>query len=130
MMTFSRRNLKGIAGGIAHQFNCSTSYYAYQAVSEKQDQVQIDLLTLGISPNLFDVERNRILAGMCQSTLFGAITKWHDLELREANLVIDFDFESLDGKGIQVRVVVTLCDEQGKLWIGRDSSYTIIDWRE
>ncbi len=126
----TRRNLKGIAGGVAHQFNSSAGYYAYQAVSEKQPQAQIDLLTLSISPSLFDVERNRILSGMCQSTLLGAITKWHDLELQEAKLVINFDLDSFDGEGIGVTVVVTLCDEQGKLWIGRDISYVVVDWRE
>jgi len=36
VMGLTRRNLKGIAGGVAHQFNCLTNYYAYQAVSEKQ----------------------------------------------------------------------------------------------
>ncbi len=129
-MVSSRRNLKGIAGGVAHQFNCSTSYYAYQAVVNKQPLARIDLLTLNISPELFAVERNRILAGMCQSTLWGAITRWPELELQSAEIVINFDLGSQDGKGVQAKVVVTLCDERGKLWIGEDNSYIIIDWRE
>lgn len=129
-MGLSRRNLKGIAGGVAHQFNCSTSYYAYQVVTEKQAKAQIDLLTLNISPSLFNVERNRILAGMCQSTLLGAIAKWPDLELQKAKLDVNFDLASLDGKCIGITVVVALCDERGKLWIGRDSSYIVVDWRE
>lgn len=85
---------------------------------------------MSISPSLFDVERNRVLAGMCQGTLFGVITKWHDIELQYAKLKITFDLDSLDGKGIGVTVVATLSDEQRKLWIGRDSSYVVIDWRE
>ena len=88
------------------------------------------MLTLSIAPSLFNVERNQILAEMCQGTLFGAITKWPDLELQDAKLVIDFDLDSLDGKGLEVTVVVTLCDEQGKLWTGRNSSYVVIDWGE
>ena len=129
-MSSSRRNLKGIAGGVAHQFNCSTSYYAYQAVVNKQPLAGIDLLTLTISPELFAVECNRILAGMCQSTLWGAITRWPELELQSAEMVINFALDSLDGEGVKAKVVVTLCDERGKLWIGEDISYVVIDWRE
>ena len=60
----SRRNLKGIAGGVAHQFNCSTNYYAFQAVANNQPQIRINLQSLDITPDLFNVERNRILARM------------------------------------------------------------------
>ncbi len=129
-MGLSRRDLKGIAGGVAYQFNCSTSYYAFQAVSGNQPYTVIDLLRLRISPRLFDVERNRILAGMCQRTLLGAIRKWPDLKLQRAEMHIDFDLARLDGKGIQVTVEVSLCDELGRFWIGKDSSYIVIDWRE
>nr|WP_320050223.1 hypothetical protein [uncultured Desulfuromonas sp.] len=129
-MTLSRRNLKGIAGGVAHQFNCSTSYYAFQAVVNDQPQAKINLLSLEITPELFNVERNRIFAGMCQGTLTGAISRWPDLELKSAELVIDFDLSSLDGKGIMATAVVTLCDEGGQQWVSQDHSYIIIDWRE
>jgi hypothetical protein len=122
----TRRNLKGIA----HQFNCSTNYYAFQAVANNQPQTEINLLSLEITPELFNVERNRILAGMCQGPLTGAIRRWPDLELKSAELVIDFDLSSLDGKGIMATAVVTLCDELGKHWFGKDDSYVIIDWGE
>lgn len=129
-MTLSRKNLKGIAGGIAHQFNSSASSYAYQAVSNSQSQVSIDLLSLAITPSLFNVERNRILARMCQTTLWRNIKQWPDLEIQFTELVANFDLSSINEEGTWVTVVVSLCDERGKKWVGKDHSYTIIDWRE
>jgi len=44
-------------------------YYAWLAYQHGLLTVTIDLLELRIEPAEFDIERNRILAGMCQCTL-------------------------------------------------------------
>ncbi|GEM_PF-3765537 len=67
---------------------------------------------------------------MCQSKLLRAIIRWPDLELQSAQFVIDFDLSTLDEKGVWATATVGLYDEQGKLWVGKDLSYIIVDWRE
>lgn len=64
-----RKPLKNFASGIAHMFACSAQHYAWLAYQNRMPTVTIDLLKLRIEPAEFDIERNRILAGMCQRTL-------------------------------------------------------------
>ena len=64
-----RKHIKSFASGIAHMFACSAQHYAWLAYQHQMPTVTIDLLELRIEPAEFDIERNRILAGMCQRTL-------------------------------------------------------------
>ena len=64
-----RKHIKSFASGIAHMFSCSAQHYAWLAYQHRLPTVTIDLLALRIEPLEFDIERNRILAGMCRSTL-------------------------------------------------------------
>jgi hypothetical protein len=64
-----RKYIKSFAGGIAHMFACSAEHYAWLAYHHQIPTVTIDLLALRIEPAEFDIERNRILAGMCHRTL-------------------------------------------------------------
>ena len=64
-----RKHIKSFASGIAHMFACSAQHYAWLAYHHRLPTVTIDLLELRIEPADFDIERNRILAGMCQRTL-------------------------------------------------------------
>lgn len=64
-----RKHIKSFASGIAHMFACSAQHYAWLAYQHRLPTVTIELLELRIEPAEFDIERNRILAGMCQRTL-------------------------------------------------------------
>ena len=64
-----RKHIKSFASGIAHMFACSAQHYAWLAYHHRLPTVTIDLLELRIEPAELDIERNRILAEMCQSTL-------------------------------------------------------------
>jgi len=64
-----RKHIKSFASGIAHMFACSAQHYAWLAYQHQIPTVTIDLLALRVEPAEFDIERNRILAGMCQRTL-------------------------------------------------------------
>jgi len=64
-----RKHIKSFASGITHMFACSAQHYAWLAYQHQLPTVTIDLLELRIEPAEFDIERNRILAGMCQGTL-------------------------------------------------------------
>jgi hypothetical protein len=64
-----RKHIKSFASGIAHMFACSAQHYAWLAYQHHMPTVTIDLLALRIEPAEFDIERSRILAGMCQRTL-------------------------------------------------------------
>jgi hypothetical protein len=64
-----RKHIKSFASGIAHMFACSAQHYAWLAYQHRLPTATIDLLELRIEPSEFDIERNRILAGMCQRTL-------------------------------------------------------------
>lgn len=117
-----RKYIKSFASGIAHMFACSAHHYAWLAHQHRLPTVTIDLLELKIGPAEFDIERNRILAGMCQRTLLrnagqlaspGAV----DLAILSAHFGID-DY-SEDGRSASIgRSVVTviLTDNRGKEW--------------
>jgi len=64
-----RKYIKSFASGIAHMFACSAHHYAWLAHQHQMPSVTIDLLELRIGPAEFDIEKNRILARMCQRTL-------------------------------------------------------------
>jgi len=117
-----RKHIKSFASGIAHMFSCSAQHYAWLAYQKQLPTVTIDLLELRIEPSEFDIERNRILAGMCQRTLFrnagqlappGAVVT----ASLSAHFVID-DY-SEDGRSDSIgRSVFTviLTDDRGKEW--------------
>lgn len=73
--TLGRRHIKSFASGIAHMFACSAQHYAWLAYRHKAATVTVDLFTLRIEPSVFDIERNRILAEMCQRTLLRNIDR-------------------------------------------------------
>lgn len=117
-----RKYIKGFANGIAHKFACSAEHYAWLAYHHQIPKVTIDLLALRIEPAEFDIERNRILAGMCQRTLLrnaeqlappGAVVS----AILSAHFGID-DYAE-DGRIAAIgRSVFTaiLTDDQGKEW--------------
>lgn len=118
-----RKNIKSFASGIAHMFACSAQHYAWLAYQHRLPTVTIDLLELRIKPAEFDIERNRILAEMCQRTLLrnagqlaspGAV----------ASAVLSAHFPGIedyseDGRSASIgRSVFTviLTDDRGKEW--------------
>lgn len=117
-----RKHIKSFASGIAHMFSCSAQHYAWLAYQHRLPTVTIDLLDLRIEPSEFDIERNRILAGMCQRTLFrnfeqlappGAVVS----AVLSAQFGID-DY-SEDGRSASIgRSIFTanLTDDRGKEW--------------
>ena len=118
-----RRNLKGFACNIAHQFSCSAYHYAWMAYRYNIPVVTIDLLSLRINPPEFDIRRNRILAGMLQTTLLRNIQLLRHPEsvvaaILTSNLVMDDDgIEGQNPKPREMIYTVTLTDDRGKEWI-------------
>lgn len=70
-----RKHIKSFASGIAHMFASSAQHYAWLAHKLGIPMVTIDLLELRIEPAEFNTDRNRILAEMCQRTLFRNVEK-------------------------------------------------------
>jgi hypothetical protein len=117
-----RKHIKSFASGIAHMFSCSAQHYAWLAYQHRLPTVTIDFLELRIEPAEFDIERNRILAGMCQRTLLrnaeqlappGAVVT--------ASLSAHFriDDYSEDGRSASIGrsiFTVILTDDRGKEW--------------
>lgn len=117
-----RKHIKSFASGIAHMFACSAQHYAWLAYQHRLPTVTIDLLELRIEPAEFDIERNRILAGMCQRTLLrnagqlappGAVVK----AVLSAHFGID-DYSEDGGSASIDRSILTmiLTDDRGKDW--------------
>lgn len=103
-------------------FACSAEHYGWLANQHRMPTVTIDLLELRIEPAEFDIERNRILAGMCQRTLLrnagqlappGAVTS----AFLSAHFGID-DYSENGRYGKIGRSVfsVILTDDRGKEW--------------
>jgi len=117
-----RKHIKSFASGIAHMFACSAQHYAWLAYQHRLLTVTIDLLELRIEPAEFDIERNRILAGMCQRTLFrnaGQLAPPGAVVTAVLSAHFGIDDHSEDGRSASIgRSVFTviLTDARGKAW--------------
>ena len=121
-----RRELRGFAQSIAHKFSCSAEHYAFLAMHHNEPTVTIDLLTVAISPSVFDIERNRILAGFCRENLLQLVKKLAPVELQMATLTAWFDNDNIKPHMKNYwygwsRIVVELTDESGRSWTGEVS---------
>ncbi len=118
----SRKHIKSFASGIAHMFACSAQHYAWLAYHHRLPTVTIDLLDLRIEPAEFDIERNRILAGMCQKTLLrnaGQLAPPGAVGTAVLSVHFGIDDYSEDGRSASIgRSVFTviLTDDRGKEW--------------
>jgi hypothetical protein len=117
-----RKNIKSFASGIAHMFACSAQHYAWLAYQHQMPSLTIDLLELKIEPAEFDIERNRILAGMCQKSLLlnaGLLAPPATIVSAMLSAHFDIDDYSEDGRfatiGNSVFTVI-LTDDRGKIW--------------
>ena len=117
-----RKHIKSFASGIAHMFACSAQHYAWLAYQRRLPTVTIDLLELRIEPAEFDIERNRILAGMCQRTLFrnaGQLAPPGVVALAVLSAHFGIDDYSEDGRSASIGrsiFTVILTDDRGKEW--------------
>lgn len=117
-----RKHIKSFASGIAHMFACSARHYAWLAYQHRLPTVTIDLLELRIEPAEVDIERNRILAGMCQRTLVrnaGQLAPPCAVVTAVLSAHFEIDDHSEDGRSASIgRSVFTviLTDDRGKAW--------------
>ena len=112
-----RRQLIGVAVSMAQKFSVSAAHFAYVSWSSGIQMVCIDLLTGAISPNQFDVERNRILVRYCSENLVRIMADPIHIELQKA--VLEATFGGVwSHQHTQSRIVVSLTDERGKVWVG------------
>ncbi len=117
-----RKHIKSFASGIAHMFACSAQHYAWLAYRHRLPTVTIDLLELRIEPAEFNIERNRILAGMCQRTLVrnaGQLAPPGAVVSAVLSAHFGIDDYSEDGRSASIgRSVFTviLTDDRGKEW--------------
>ena len=117
-----RKHIKSFASGIAHMFACSAQHYDWLAYQHRLLTVTIDLLELRIEPAEFDIERNRILAGMCQRTLLrnaGQLAPPGAVVTAVLSVHFGIDDHSEDGRSASIgRSVFTviLTDDRGKAW--------------
>ena len=117
-----RKHIKSFASGIAHMFACSAQHYAWLAYRHRLPTVTIDLLELRIDPAEFDIERNRILAGMCQRTLLrnaGQLAPPGAIVSAVLSAHFGIDDYSEDGRSASIGrsdFTVILTDDRGKEW--------------
>jgi len=128
----SRWELTGIARSIADKFSVSLQHYAWLARKHGIKTVFIDLLTPRILPELFDIERNRILADMCRQNLNGLLKRLPPpAKVRSAELKAEFAIrDTPDGEQGRMigptTVTVLLTDERGKKWLGVNRTETTL----
>ena len=120
--TLGRKHIKSFASGIVHMFACSAQHYAWLAHEHGLPKVTIDLLGLRIAPAEFNTDRNRVLAEMCQRTLFRNTEKLAPpSSVVSAILSAQFDLDNYsEGNGTATTgkclFSLVLTDEQGKRW--------------
>ena len=118
-----RRELKGLAYNLAQKFSCSAEHFAWLAMHHKEPAVTIDLFSLQISPGLFDIERNRILAGECRESIDWFAKQIKPVEIRAAVLAASFGIEDVEPDGkyawmAKAVFTVSLTDDMGRIWVG------------
>lgn len=117
-----RKHIKSFASGIAHMFACSAQHYAWLAYQHRLPAVTIDLLALRIEPAEFDIERNRILVGMCQKTLLrnaGQLAPPGAVVSAVLSARFGIDDYAEDGRSASIGSSVftaILTDDRGKQW--------------
>jgi len=117
-----RKYIKSFASGIAHMFACSAQHYAWLAYQHQLPTVTIDLLELRIEPAEFDIERNRILARMCQRTLLrnaGQLAPPGAVVTAVLSAHFGIDDYSEDGRSVSIGrsiFTVILTDDRDKEW--------------
>lgn len=117
-----RKHIKSFASGTAHMFACSAQHYAWLAYQHRLPTVTIDLLGVRIEPAEFDIERNRILAGMCQRTLLrnvGQLTPHGAVASAVLSAHFGIGAYSEDGRSASIGrsvFTVVLTDDRGKEW--------------
>jgi len=117
-----RKPIKSFGSGIAHMFSCSAQHYAWLAYQHQLPRVTIDLLEMRIEPAEFDIERNRILAGMCQRTLLrnaGQLATSGAVASAVLSAHFGIDDYSENGRSTSIGrsvFTVTLADDRGKDW--------------
>jgi len=103
-------------------FSCSAQHYAWLAYQHRLPTVTIDLLELRIEPAEFDIERNRILAGMCQRSLIrnaGQLAPPGAVVTASLSAHFGIDDYSEDGHSASIGrsiFTVILTDDRGKEW--------------
>lgn len=129
----SRRDLKNYACGIVSMFACSAQHYSWLAYHHGIAHVEIDLFTLCIQPEQFDIERNRILAGYCRNSLLRNISRLTPpAAVISARLTADFGInyfkEIASGNAFIGKTVytVTLTDDRGKEWIATNTDAKVL----
>ncbi|MBG0790934.1 MAG: hypothetical protein H0S80_10595 [Desulfovibrionaceae bacterium] len=117
-----RKHIKSFASGIAHMFASSAQHYAWLAHKLGIPMVTIDLIELRIEPFEFNIDRNRVLAEMCQRTLFRNIERLTPpgsvvSAALSAQFGIDDYSENSGAASIGESIFsVILTDDQGKKW--------------
>ena len=117
-----RKYIKSFASGIAHMFACSAQHYAWLAYQHQMPSLTIDLLELKIEPAEFDIERNRVLAGMCQKSLLrnaGQLAPPSAVVSAVLSAHFGIDDYSEDGRSASISrsiFTVILTDDRGKKW--------------
>jgi hypothetical protein len=117
-----RKHIKSFASGIVHMFACSAQHYAWLAYQHRLPTVTIDLLELRIEPAEFDIERNRVIAGMCQRTLLrnaGQLAPPGAVVTAVLSAHFGIDDYSKDGRSASIGrsvFTVNLTDDRGKEW--------------
>lgn len=117
-----RKHIKSFASGIAHIFTCSAQHYAWLAYQHQLPTVTIDLLELRIEPATFGIERNQILAEMCQGTLLrnsGQLARHGAVASAVLSAHFGIDDYSEDGNSASIgrsAFTVVLTDDRGKEW--------------
>ncbi|WP_027389310.1 hypothetical protein [Chrysiogenes arsenatis] len=117
----NRRYIKSFASGLANMFAGSALHYAWLALHHQIRAVTIDLLELRIEPTVFDIERNRILAGMCRDLLLRNIRRLASpgavvAAKLSAHFGIDTYIEGVWPSIGMSTFIVELTDDRGKVW--------------
>ncbi|MDY0361822.1 MAG: hypothetical protein RBR08_10230 [Desulforegulaceae bacterium] len=117
-----RKHIKSFASGIAFKFSASCYHYAWLAYKNQIRNVSINLFTIEIKPEIFNIERNRILADMLRETLLECIKKLAPpANIISAFLKLEFGIDEFieTENGMKIGMsffTAELFDDRGKKW--------------
>lgn len=106
------KQLKGIAGGIAHQFNASREYFDFMMRENRIDEVRIDMLSETVEPELFNIPRNINLIHLCATNLRRLLSEQYGHPVESATLHLTPADTQLIITATDGRIVSGVCTQE------------------
>ena len=113
-----KRKIRNAACGVAQKFAVSAEHFAFLAMESGNHEIFIDLLTGDISPECFDIERNRIHVRRCVEFMKWRLEEIPGCNPASARLIVIFSKSDSPDWSFKSEFRVIITSHDGTTWHG------------